>query len=285
MVLTPSGEVLTNNHVVQGTTRISVTDIGNGKTYAATVVGYDRTADIAVLQLQGASGLQTVALGDSSKVTVGDRVVALGNAGGAGGTPKVAAGVVTALHQAITAADPGGGNAQRLTSLIETNAAIRPGDSGGPLNNDLGQVIGMDAASSAGFDVRPAVTQGYAIPINEALAIAQQIEAGASSSTVHVGPTGFLGVEIVPQSQLAGPGITQSGAVVGGVLSGLPAQKAGLSQGDIITAVNGQTVTTANELNQLISPHRPGDKVQVQWVDPSGQTHTATVTLASGPPA
>jgi S1-C subfamily serine protease len=288
MVLTPSGEVLTNNHVVLGTTKISVTDIGNGRTYSASVVGYDRTSDIAVLQLQGASGLPTVPLGDSSLVALNDRVTALGNAGGGGGTPRLARGLVTALSQSITATDPGGGNAQRLQNLIETNAPIRPGDSGGALANAAGQVIGMNAASSAGFDTRPSNTQGYAIPIDQAIAISNQIEAGKASSTVHIGPTGFLGVEIVPPSQLGGAGSSgtpQTGALLGGVLSGFPAQKAGLSQGDVIMAVNGQTVTSATALNSLLSTHHPGDTVQVRWLDPSGQTHTANIKLASGPPA
>jgi S1-C subfamily serine protease len=109
IVLTSNGEILTNNHVINGATSISVTDIGNGKTYKATVVGYDESHDIAVLQLTGASGLTVATTGDSGSAAVGDDVVALGNAGGAGGTPAVASGVVTALNQAITASDEGSG--------------------------------------------------------------------------------------------------------------------------------------------------------------------------------
>jgi S1-C subfamily serine protease len=287
MVLTPSGEVLTNNHVVRGATRISVTDIGNGRTYSASVLGYDRTSDVAVLQLQGASGLQTVPLGDSSTVPVGARVTALGNAGGVGGTPRAARGSIVALDQTITAADMGGVNAQRLRGLIETNAAIRPGDSGGPLVTGL--VIGMDAAASAHFAAQPSATQGFAIPIDEALAIARQIEAGTASSTVHIGPTGFLGVQVVPSAQLGGFGggsaSQASGAVVGGVLPGYPAQQAGLVQGDVITSVDGQAVTSASGLTAALSAHHPGDTVRLQWTDPTGQTHAAMVKLSSGPPA
>jgi S1-C subfamily serine protease len=288
MVLTPSGEVLTNNHVVRGATSISVTDIGNGKTYAASVVGYDRSSDVAVLQLQGATGLQTVPLGDSSTVSVGARVTALGNAGGVGGTPRAARGSIVALDQTITAADMGGVDAQRLTGLIETNAAIRPGDSGGPLVNDTGQVIGMDAAASAHFAAQPSTTQGFAVPIDEALAIARQIEAGTASSTVHIGPTGFLGVQVVPSAQLgfgSGSASQASGAVVGGVLQGYPAQQAGLAQGDVITSVDGHAVTTAASLTGLLSDHHPGDTVQLHWIDSAGQAHAAAVKLASGPPA
>ena len=149
IVLTSTGEVLTNNHVINGATSIKVVDVGNGKTYTAAVVGYDATQDVAVLQLQGASGLTTASLGDSSSVQTGDSVVALGNAGGKGGTPSVATGSVTALNQSITASDDLSGVSEQLTGLIETNADIQPGDSGGSLVNAYGEVIGMDTAASS----------------------------------------------------------------------------------------------------------------------------------------
>src|SRR3984885_4170278 len=149
IVLTSNGEILTNNHVINGATSVSVTDIGNGKTYKATVVGYDESHDIAVLQLSGASGLTTATTGDSSSVGVGDSVVALGNAGGVDGTPAVAAGLVTALNQSITASDESSSSSEQLTGLIERNANIQPGDSGGPLVNSYGQIIGMDTAASS----------------------------------------------------------------------------------------------------------------------------------------
>jgi S1-C subfamily serine protease len=285
MVLTPAGVVLTNNHVIHGATRISVTDVGNGRTYSASVVGYDLTGDVAVLQLQGASGLQTVPLGDSSTVAAGAKVTALGNAGGVGGTPRVASGSVTAVGRTITASD--GGYAQRLRGLIVTSAPIRPGDSGGPLVTRTGQVIGMDAAGSAGF-FRPLHTQGFAIPINAAVSIVNQVEAGTASSTMHIGPTGFLGVAVAPPAQ-AGVGVvigTQNqGALVAGALAGYPAAHVGLKQGDVITSVDGRSVTSATGLTGLLSAHHPGDTVQLRWVGPSGQTHSATVKLASGPPA
>ena len=117
MVLTSNGEVLTNNHVIDGATSISVTDVGNGKTYTASVVGYDRSHDIAVIQLNNASGLQTVTLGDSSNVSVGQAVVAIGNAGGTGGTPSAVGGSITALNQSITASDSGDGTSETLSGL------------------------------------------------------------------------------------------------------------------------------------------------------------------------
>ena len=151
IVLTAGGEILTNNHVINGATSVSVTDIGNGKTYKATVVGYDDSKDVAVLQLTGASGLTVATLGDSSTVGVGNSVVALGNAEGLGGTPSVATGLVTALDQSITASDESSGTSEQLTGLIETNAGIEPGDSGGPLVNTHGQVVGMDTAASTNY--------------------------------------------------------------------------------------------------------------------------------------
>ena len=132
IVLTSNGEILTNNHVIDGATKISVTDIGNGKTYNAAVVGYDSTHDIAVLQLQGASGLKTATLGDSSKAAVGESVVAIGNAGGTGGTPSNAGGSIVALNQSITASDSLDGASEQLSGLIQVNAGIQPGDSGAP---------------------------------------------------------------------------------------------------------------------------------------------------------
>jgi S1-C subfamily serine protease len=323
MVLTSTGEVLTNNHVINGATSISVTDIGNGKTYKATVVGYDKTKDIAVLQLQNASGLQTVNLGDSSTVTVGQNVVAIGNAEGKGGTPSVVTGSVTALNQAITASDDGSSDSEQLSGLIETNAPIQPGDSGGPLVNSAGQVVGIDTAASSSSQMtsaqaatpgqsqqgqsqqgQTAATQAYSIPIDAAETIAAQIEAGTSSSTVHIGATGFLGVEVGSASTGTGGygngfgdgngygyggygdgGSTTSGATIAGVLSGSPAAVSGLTAGDVITAIGGQSVTSSSQMQSILGGYHPGDSVSISWTDASGQSQTASVTLASGPAA
>jgi len=230
-----------------------------------------------------------VPLGDSAGVAVGARVTALGNAGGGGGTPSVATGAVVQLGQSIIASDIGGGNAEQLAGLIQTNAAVLPGDSGGPLVNDAGQVVGMDAAASAtnaAYVSRPA--QSFAIPIDSAIAIAKQIETGPAGPGVHVGPTAFLGVGMLPTSPYGGLGGATSqahGALVGGALPGYPAAQAGLAKGDLITSVDGQTVTSATGLTSLLSAHHPGDSVRIGWTDPSGQTHSVTVKLASGPAA
>jgi len=316
IVLTSDGTVLTNNHVIRGATSIKVTDVGNGRTYTAKVVGYDATRDVAVIQLQNASGLTVANLGGSSGVQAGDTVTALGNAGGKGGTPSVATGAVTALNQGITASDEGSGvNSEQLTGLIETNADIQPGDSGGALVNSYGQVIGMNTAASSGTQFQSAssqsAVQAYAIPIDHAETIAKQIEAGQGSSTVHIGATAFLGIESDGSSSGSGSGNsggfgdgsgfggfgsqgggsgtngsgTSSGVTIAGALSGSPAASAGLTAGDTITSVAGQTVSSATDIQQILVKYHPGDKVSISWVDQSGQTQTTTVTLASGPAA
>jgi len=294
IVLTSNGEVLTNNHVINGATSIKVTDVGNGRTYTATVVGYDASHDVAVLQLQNASGLTVASLGDSATVKTGDNVVALGNAGGKGGTPSVAAGTVTALDQSITASDDLSGTSEQLTGLIQTNADIQPGDSGGSLVNAYGQVIGIDTAASSGYQFQTQsgqATQAYAIPINDALTIAKQIEAGTTSADVHIGATAFLGVQIQSASQglggfggFGGQG-DGSGVTVAGTLSGSPAANAGLTQGDEITALGGQSVSTPEDISHVLVKYHPGDSISISWLDQSGQSHTATVTLTSGPAA
>jgi S1-C subfamily serine protease len=279
-VLTSNGEVLTNNHVIDGATSISATDIGNGQTYTASVVGYDKTGDIAVIQLHGASGLSTVSIGDSSKVTVGEPIVAIGNAGGKGGTPSVANGTVTTLNQSITASDDDGSNSEQLTGLIEVDANVQPGDSGGPLVDSAGQVVGIDTAASED-QLSAAGGDGYAIPINTAIAIAKEIEAGKSSSTVHVGATAFLGVVVQPADGSGLGGL--SGAAIIEVAPGSPAAQAGLAVGDVITSADGQTVSDPQTLSTVISSQSPGDSISVTWVDVDGNQQTATVSLASGP--
>ena len=293
MILTSSGDVLTNNHVVQGATSITATVVTTGKTYTAKVVGTDPTDDIAVIRLTGASGLKTISVGDPSRVSPGDPIIAAGNAGGAGGAPSVVTGTVQATNQSITASDQGGANAEQLSGLIQTNAPIQPGDSGGPLANTSGQVIGMNTAASAGARFQAAASVGFAIPIDHALTVAKQIESGQASDKVLLGLPGFLGVQVAdPQSQgglgLGGgsaSGSSATGAAVGGVVSGSPAANAGLKAGDTITAVDGQTVDSAQGLTTVMQRHHPQDRVRIQWTDASGTSHSATVTLATGPAA
>jgi S1-C subfamily serine protease len=286
LVLTSSGEILTNNHVIEGATAIKVTDIGNGKTYTAKVVGYDASHDIAVLQLQGASGLDTVTLGDSSSAAVGSKVVALGNAEGKGGAPSVVAGKITSLGASITASDEGSGTSEKLTGLIHHDASIQPGDSGGPLVNTAGQVIGIDTAASSGFQFQSSQskTQAFAIPINQAVKIADQIEAGHASATVHIGATAFLGVQVLSAQDAQSNGVPAGqGADLAGTVSGGPAGKAGLGQGDVITSLGGRQVTSPASLQAAVAQYHPGDKVKVSWTTAQGKSQSATIVAISGP--
>jgi len=195
MVIKPDGLVLTNNHVIEDSTSITART-ANGHLYQAKVLGYDVTGDIALIQLEGAHGLQTVPLGDSSTTKTGDPVVGMGNAEGQSAIVPVS-GQVTALNQTITAGDQGGSISQEtLHNMIQTNANIVSGDSGGPLANSAGQVIGMDTAGNdGGFAVQQS-SAGYAIPIDTALAVARQIEQGQPSSTVSIGYPPFMGIFI-----------------------------------------------------------------------------------------
>ncbi|MCC6381397.1 MAG: trypsin-like peptidase domain-containing protein [Dehalococcoidia bacterium] len=279
IVLTANGEVLTNNHVIQGATTITATDVGNGRVYQAEVVGYDVAADVALLRLRDASGLRTAVVGDSEKVAVGDAVISLGNAGGLGGAPTVATGAVVALRQSITAYDTSDGSSEQLDGLIQTSVPLQPGDSGGPLLDGGGHVIGVDtAASTSGhFRLRSRSTGGFAIPINAAMAIVKEIREGRASATIHIGATAFLGV--ATRASMTGPG-----AVVSAVEPGSPAHGMGIAAGDTITALAGVTVETAATISQLLFSRHPGDRVAVSWTDSAGGQHREMVTLSSGPP-
>ena len=207
--------------------------------------------------------------------------MAIGNAGGAGGTPSVASGSVTALNRSITATEQDGGNPENLNGLMEVNADIHAGDSGGPLVNAAGKVVGMDTAASVGFSFQTTGTEGFAIPVNSAMAIAKKIESGQASESVHIGPTAFLGVQ-VSSSQF---GSSPSGAVIESVLPSAPAASAGMAAGDVITSLGGHAVGSAPALTTLMQRHHPGDRVKVDWTDAAGNRHSATVRLTTGPAA
>ncbi|NNN20572.1 MAG: trypsin-like serine protease [Acidimicrobiales bacterium] len=283
IVLNSSGLILTNNHVIDAATQITVTDIGNGKTYSAKVIGFDKVDDVAVIQAQGASGLAVAPLGDSSKVATGDAVTALGNAGGVGGKPSVAKGSIIATDQSITASSDISNTSEQLTNMLKTNADIVPGDSGGPLVNSSGQVIGIDTAGSSGFQLQASNAAGFAIPINKAMGIESQIVKGQSSSKIHIGEMGFLGVSV--ENPTAGNAPSPSGAVIAGFLQNSPAQAAGMTVGDEITAVNGSSVSDTNSLSNIMLQFHPGNTITISYLTPAGATQSATVTLVVGPAA
>ncbi len=268
IVIDPS-VILTNNHVVAGATDLTARSIANGQVYPANVIGYDRQHDIAVLQLAG-GGLPVANIGNSDGLSVGEPVVSLGNAGGVGGAPSVEAGRIAGLNQTVSANDALTGSTETLVGLIQIDANIRPGDSGGPTVNSANQVIGMNTAASQNFHLGRG--QGFAIPINVAMGIAGQIRSGASSPNVHIGPTAFLGVGVNDA-----PG--GAGAIVRQVIPTGPAAGAGLTPGDVVSSINGQPVNSATALTNILDQHHPGDHVTVGLPG-----RTVDVALGDGPP-
>jgi S1-C subfamily serine protease len=289
MIVTSSGQVLTNNHVIQGATSIKVTLTSDGSTYPGSVIGADPAADVALVQIQGKSGLPTVTLADSSTVSIGQPVVAIGNALGQGGAPSVTDGTITALDQSITAGGEGG-PPEQLSGLIQSDAPISPGDSGGPLVNSASQVIGMITAGTSGRSQRSVSRTGYAIPSSTATDVVNHLRAGGGSAPTPTPATatqtGYLGVEVsdldpATASQL-GLGVN-SGALVGAVVPGSPAARAGITARSAITAVDGTAVASSADLGSALHGHTAGQSVKVTWVDGSG-SHTATVTLVGSLP-
>ena len=305
-----AGLVLTNNHVINDATSVTVTLVTSGRTYPARVLGYDLADDVALLQVRGATGLEAVRTGDSAGLRVGAPVLAMGNEAGQGGTPTVAPGMISGLGRSIVATDRDTGLTEVLHGMLQTSADIRPGDSGGPLADAAGQVIGIDTA--AGGD---AVHSGYAIPINQALPVARQIAAGRPGGHIQIGLPAFLGVLVSGSTnpdplrqasqQLRQTGVVsssgracttgdttavpariapaRSGALVDGVLCGTAAARAGLTAGDVITSLGGRAVTSPASLTALVGRYRPGSRAPLAWVSPGGRRHTATVTLEAGP--
>ena len=269
-ILTSDGEVLTNNHVVDGSTSISVSIQGRSTIYKAHVIGVAPARDVALIQIEGVSGLPTVNIAGSSSVKVGDPVVAIGNALGAGGAPSVTTGNVTALDQTITASE-GGAQSEQLVGMIESNAPIQPGDSGGAIVNSAGQVVGMITAGDVQGLSSQTSTVNYSVPTDTAIQYVNKIRSGEASSEIVYGQVGFMGVSVKDGSG--------SGALVVTVQPGSPADSAGIVPGAVISKVGGTTITNSASLGTAIRSHKSGDRVSVTWTDQRG-THTTTMTLA-----
>jgi S1-C subfamily serine protease len=279
IVLTAAGEIVTNDHVVRGARSITITDVSTGTKYPATMVGNDAADDVAVLQIQGAANLPTVTLGDSSTVGIGDLVTAIGNAGGVGGTPTVASGVVTRLSRTITVGD-GDGSSNMLRDVIQSDVDLRSGESGGPLLNAAGKVVGINTAGTTRL-VNTQPREGFSIPINRVVGLVRQIEAGRESDTIHIGTTGFLGVYVRRENGLA-PG---GGVRLARVSPDTPAAAAGLVTGDVVTAIDGVAITTRDQFVKTIQRHHSGDGISLTWNNAAGSSQTAAVTLGEGGPA
>ena len=283
IIVTSTGQILTNNHVVEGATSIMVQIAGRTGSYAASVIGVDPTADVALIQIDGAAGLPTAILADSSTLQPGEPVVAIGNAGGLGGTPSVSQGTIVALGQSITAT--GGATPEYLTGLILSNASIAPGDSGGALVNSAGQVIGMITAGQT--TSRSGATQvGCAIPTDNALAVVNQIRAGQASAQVILGQVGYLGISATDLTPAMATQLglnTTAGAVVVGVTSGSPCFSGRRFAVRRHHRRRGQTDQLDHRPGNVLHSFKPGDQVQVTWTDQASASHTATITLTTGP--
>lgn len=278
MVLTSGGLVLTNNHVVADTTDLTAQLAGRGPVYSAVVVGVDPTQDVAVIQLVAATGLPITPFDLSGSLAVGDPVTGRGNAGGLNGAPIAATGTVTSLDETIFVEDEDATIMETLDGVVCFNAPIRPGDSGGPLLEASGKVIGMDTAGALSTATGASASWGCAIPITRAMTIAKEIEAGTASPYIDSGHRGILGVGVATKS---GAG----GCAVVSVTPGDAAAVAGLVAGDVITTVGGTPVPSLADFNFVMQDRRPGDDVTVVWRDASGTTHNAVAVLSAGPPA
>jgi S1-C subfamily serine protease len=307
------GLVLTNNHVIRGATSVTVTIPATKQTYQAKIVGADPSADVAVLRIAPLPGTVSAPIGDSATVAVGSAVVGLGNRAGAGGAPVLAPGVISGLGRTIQAADGTSGFTETLHGMLQTTARIQPGDSGGPLADAAGAVIGVDTAAGTGGN-----EAGYAIPINTAMAAERRIALGRPGPGITLGVGGFLGV-IIPSSSAASPqaqaaeerslgtnpagsapqigclptevgaGVpdsvapVHSGALVDGVLCGTGAETAGIAAGDVIITADGRAVSSPDGLTAIVSDFRPGSVVEITWVSPEGATRASRVRLDSAP--
>ena len=274
IVLDGGGAVLTNFHVVQGADEITATVAG--RPYPADLLGYDRNRDIAVIQLRGAGGLPVAVLGDSAQLAAGDPVVALGNASGSGSPLTREVGEVVAFGRTINAKDELTGSSEQATGLIEFAAPVRAGDSGGPLVNGAGQVVGVTTAATVNYRMEPG-GEGFAIPINDALAVAGQIRSGAGTNTVHIGRPTLLGVGVNGRSQQE----SLPGVIIFEVLPGGPAQQAGLHDGDVLLSIDGTQLNSATTLTDVLDRHYPGDVVDLVWIDRAGQQLDGKATLQS----
>jgi S1-C subfamily serine protease len=284
MIITSDGEVITNNHVIElysqggNTGTITVTEYGQTKPLPTTLVGYDQSKDVALLKITNASNLPTVTFGNSGKTVVGDAVVAIGNALGlAAGTPTVTQGIISALGRSVTAGGDGT-QTETLQNMMQTDAAINPGNSGGPLIDTSGQVIGMNTAvAGTTSDGTSSQNIGFAIPAASVESLISQLQKGGQSGN----GGGYLGVDITTLT----PALRQqygftptSGAVILSVVSGSPADKAGLVEGDVIVNINGTAITSSDDLQKVVQAAKAGQSVSITYyVGDSKRTTTATL--------
>jgi putative serine protease PepD len=271
VVISEDGLVLTNAHVIAGADTVTVV-LSDGTRHDAVLVGSEPDRDIALVQVNDVSGLTPAELGSSSDLQVGDDVVAIGNALGLGGTPSVTRGIVSALDRAIDAPPV------QLQDLIQTDAAINPGNSGGALLNAQGQLVGIPTAI-----IDQAENIGFAISIDSIKPLIEELKAGGGT----ISPDGpFLGVSSQSLDGLTPEEIDEydievdAGAFVLSIVDGSAAQEAGLEPGDVITAIDGQPVASADDVGEIILQHEPGDQIEITY-ERHGEERRGTTTLTT----
>ena len=275
VIVTSDGYILTNKHVINGANEVTVV-LDDGTTYEKVeVVATDPLNDIAFLKIDGVSDLAAATLGDSKTITVGQQVIAIGNALGEYQN-TVTAGIISGTGRSVTASDGNGYNVETLTDMIQTDAAINSGNSGGPLVNATGEVIGINTATSASAE-----NMGFAIPISSVKGmLSQLIETGKASRAY----LGVYSAEITPELAKAynlpvsvGTYLYSSSSY-SAIVKDSPASKADLKDKDIVTAVNGVKVGAAGSLSNLIGEYKPGDTVQLTVIR-EGNEVAVNVTL------
>lgn len=278
IIISSSGYVLTNKHVVDGATNVDIV-LADGTTYeGAGVVGADPVNDIAFLKIRDGKDLRPAAIGDSSTVEVGEKVIAIGNALGQYQT-SVTSGIISGLGRPLVAGDEATGQTERLSNLLQTDAAINPGNSGGPLVNLSGEVIGINTAID-----QQAEGIGFAIPINDAKGLIKSVTTTGKLARAFLGVSHLsVTAEVAKQYNL---NVAYGAYVIredgDAVSAGSPAAKAGIKEGDIITKVNDKRLDANNPLLSAISQHLPGDTVSVTYLR-DGKESTVQVTLAQYP--
>jgi putative serine protease PepD len=284
MVVSSSGLVLTNNHVIAGATSVAITLDGQTKALPAEVVGTDPSHDMALLKIVNPpKGLATVTFGNSSALVPGDAVIAIGNALGlSAGSPTVTSGIVSALGRQVTATIPNTSQTETLTNMIQTDAAINPGNSGGPLVDSSGDIVGMntaDAGTTSGGT--QAQNIGFAIPSSEVETELPVLEKGGTTGS----PGAYLGVEVEDNSPLLAQEYgfaVETGAVIIAVDPGSPASSVGLVSGDVIVGLAGKPVSSSASLGSIESSLHQGDKVSISFYEGTREV-TVPITLGTKP--
>jgi serine protease Do len=274
-VIRSDGVIVTNFHVVEGAVDIKVImPPPDSRSFSARVIGADSDRDLAVLKVNS-TDLPTVAMGRSSELDLGERVIALGYALALPGGPTVTSGIISSLERTVQIQDQSQGSTRTLEGILQTDAAINPGNSGGPLVDLAGNVVGINTAG-AGL----AENIGFAIAIDGARPIIEQAMADPDAPVAYLGVrTTTVDSGVAAQFDLP----VESGALVIGLAPGGPAEDAGIEEGEVIVGFDGRSVRTAEQLGEAIAGKRPQDRVEVEILDPQGDRRTVTVTLTVRP--